>query len=207
MKEVIESGKLKRFFDWRLSRAFAHPFREHLLAVFNERIASSREIGLEVGLEVPDFYKHVTVLEELGCIEEVQIERAARRLSRGKRERFFRAKATVELDDRGWQILPPSLRSDLRASLVQSVLDDLVRAMNGGTLGARGRADHMSWTPGRYDALGWGEACQIMHETFHRLIAIQRKSAERLADSGERGMPATIALLGFETPAAERLSS
>ncbi len=128
MARFLASGRSKRFFDPRLRKALAHPFREHLLAVFNERIASPTEVGLEAGLEVPDFYKHITVLEELGYIEEIDIEKAGRKRHRGKRERFLRATTTVGLDDRGWDQLPPSVKSDWLAMHMQAIWDDAVAA-------------------------------------------------------------------------------
>lgn len=69
MQEVTESGELKTFFDRRLIKALCHPVREHILAVLNERIASAREIGEELGAEVSSFYHHIEELEKFGCIE------------------------------------------------------------------------------------------------------------------------------------------
>lgn len=71
VKDVIAGGKLKTFIDRRLIKALAHPLREHCLAVFNERVASTSDIGREIDLDVPAFYHHVEVLEELGCVERV----------------------------------------------------------------------------------------------------------------------------------------
>jgi len=45
------------------------------------------------------------------------------------------------------------------------------------------------------------EAMKLMDETLGRAMAIQRRSAMRLEKSGEKGIPVTIAMLGFETPA------
>jgi DNA-binding MarR family transcriptional regulator len=75
IKDVIAEGRLKRFIDRRLIKALAHPLREHLLAVFNERITSSSEIGRELDLGVPDIYHHVDELEKLGCIERIESRR------------------------------------------------------------------------------------------------------------------------------------
>ena len=77
--------------------AFGHPVREHILAVLNERQASPTEIGDELELDVSAFYKHVQVLERLGCIECVDTRRV-----RGVHERIFRATATLSFDDEAW---------------------------------------------------------------------------------------------------------
>lgn len=52
MRELSEGKDLKTFMDRRLIRALGHPVREHILAVLNERIASSKEIGDEIGADV-----------------------------------------------------------------------------------------------------------------------------------------------------------
>lgn len=202
MARFLESGRSKRFFDPRLRKALAHPFREHLLAVFNERIASPTEVGLEAGLEVPDFYKHITVLEELGCIEEIKIERATSKPHRGKRERFFRARATLGLDDRGWSRFPSSLKSDWMAMHFQAIWDDAIAAWRGGTF-AVGRGPHVTWLPGVFDSRGWAEAMTLLDEALSSLMAIREQSAKRLAVTGEPGIPATIAMMGFKTSHAK----
>lgn len=192
-KDVIAHSRLKRFIDRRLIRALSHPLREHVLASLSERIASPSEIGREIDLEVPAFYHHVEVLEELGCIERVES-----RQRRGATEHFFRAKATLVLDDHAWERLPASVRADLAVSYCQSILDDLVRAVRHGAF-SRGDASHVSWLPGVFDKLGWDEGMALMNETLRRLMEIQRRSVERIAVTGEPGTPATIALLGFGT--------
>jgi len=53
----IRKDRLKKFIDSRLITALGHPVREHLLAVFGERIASTSEIGDEIELDVSAFYK------------------------------------------------------------------------------------------------------------------------------------------------------
>lgn len=57
----------------------------------------------------------------------------------------------------------------------------------------------MSWIPGLFDVRGWREVLALIDETLARLMAIQRESAKRMAQTGEPGFPVTVALLGFET--------
>ena len=79
IKEV-RKDRLKGFMDRRLIEAMGHPVREHILAVLNERPASPTEIGDELELDVSAFYKHVQVLERLGCIECVGTRRVRLRM-------------------------------------------------------------------------------------------------------------------------------
>jgi DNA-binding MarR family transcriptional regulator len=194
IKDAIAEKRLKRFIDGRLIRALSHPMREHLLAVFNERIASTSEIGRELDLGVPDIYHHVEELERLGCIERVES-----RQRRGAREHFFTAKATMLFDDRAWLKVPASVRSEITANWVRSILDDVLGSLRAGVFG-REDGTHVSWLPAVFDKLGWEEVMALMSETLAGMMAIQRRSGERLLMTGEPGTPATIGLLGFETP-------
>lgn len=194
MKELSEWNELKTFFDRRLIKALGHPVREHILAVLNERIASAREIGEEIGADVSSFYHHIEELEKLECIERVETRRR-----RGAREHFFKAKRIVLFDDEAWQRFPTTLRADLTASYVQSIFDEAATAMDVGTFDRKGD-EHVSWTPARLDVRGWEEATDLMDETLRRVTTILEESATRLAEAGEEGLSATVGILAFETP-------
>lgn len=190
-KDVIAEGRLKRFMDRRLISALSHPLREHILAVVNERAASATEIGREIGLKVPAFYHHFEVLEKLRFIEQVET-----RQRRGAKEHFFRAKAAILFNGRAWDVIPASLRTDMTTSQIQSILDDVVAALRKGAFAAS-TATHVTWLPAVFDGLGWREVMALMDETLTRIMEIQTRSRERIAVTGEAGVPATIALMGF----------
>jgi len=190
--KMVRKDRLKKFFDRRLIEALRHPVREHILAVTNERISSTVEIGDEIELDVTAFHKQVKFLEEIGCIEWV-----GSRPVRGATEHFYRAKSTAFFDVHAWESLPTSLKADLEVASVQSILDDVIAAVKGGTFQARPDS-HLSWTPAVLDQQGWREAMQLLTATLKRLLEIQSRSAERMLKSGDRGIPATIGILGFE---------
>ncbi len=194
VKDVIAGGGLKTFIDRRLIKAISHPLREHCLAVFNERVASTSDIAREIDLDVPAFYHHVELLEELGCIELVESRRR-----RGAKERFFRAKAALLINDGDWRKIPATIRSDLNISQIQSLLDDIVGALRSGVFTASA-GTHVTWMPGVFDKLGWQECMALMNETLIKMMGIQKRSRERIALTGEPGIPATLGLLGFQTP-------
>jgi DNA-binding MarR family transcriptional regulator len=199
MQELREWDQLKTFFDRRLIEALHHPVREHILAVLNERIASASEIAGEIGAEVSSFYHHVEELEKLGCIE-----RVTTRQRRGAREHFFRAKRTVFFDDEAWRRVPATVRMDLAASSIQTIIDDATAALQSGALTRRGD-EHVSWARGDFDEAGWKEATELMARTLERLTAIQKESSDRLTTSGEGCVSGTVGLLAFETrPPSQR---
>jgi len=80
---------------------------------------------------------------------------------------------------------------------MQLLMDDVVTAMKAGTFTARDDV-HLSWTPGFVDEQGWTEMVDLVNGTLEQAIEIQGKSANRLAKAGEKGIPATIALMHFE---------
>lgn len=194
MREVREWSQLKTFFDRRLIEALGHPVREHILAVLNERIASASEIAKELGADVSSFYHHVEELEKLGCIERVLTKQR-----RGAREHFFRARTSLFFDDSAWERLPSTVKSDQTVSSLQLLFDDVVAAVKEETLNARDDR-HVSWTPGFFDEQGWKEAVDLVNATMEDLCSIREAAALRLTESGEQGMPATLAMLAFETP-------
>jgi len=194
----VRKDRLKKFVDERLITALKHPIRAHILAVLNERVASTKEIGDEIELDVSVFYKHVQLLQKLGCIECVET-----RTVRGAKEHFFRATATLFFDDRNWQRLPATVKHDIAADLAHSIYEDALRALSAAKLGA-GEPEHLSWTPGVLDARGRRESIKLLDQTLKGLTEIQRASNCRLAKSGETGIPMTTAILGFE---ADRPSS
>lgn len=200
MQELSECDELKTFFDRRLIKALGHPVREHILAVLNERIASASEIGEELGADVSSFYHHIEELEKLECIEKV-----ATRQRRGAKEHFFRAKRTLVFDETRWQTLPASIKADVAVSSLQYLFDDVVNALEEGTLDARDER-HVSWVPAEFDPQGWVEARDLMDRTLEQLAEIQEGAALRLAQGRGPGLPATMAILAFETTGGERSS-
>jgi hypothetical protein len=94
------------------------------------------------------------------------------------------------------------LKGDQTVSNVQYLFDDVVAALEEETFNARDNP-HVSWMPGFLDTQGWDEATALMNQTLEHLIAIREAAASRLADAGERGIPATMGILAFETPGSE----
>jgi hypothetical protein len=198
MKQIIESGRLKRYIDPRFIEALNHPLRAHVIAICNERIASGTQIGEEIGADVSLFYKHIQKLEALGCIERVDT-----RQRRGWKEHFFRATSTLFFDSPGWGITPRSLKDDISLNNLQSTFDEAAGAARAGVLNTRDD-EHTSWTPGRFDQQAWSEAADVLDDALAQIRAILQKGAERLAERDEVGTPATVAMFGFKTDASDR---
>ncbi len=193
MGELVEGGHFRRLLDPLLIKALRHPVREHILAVLNERIASATEIGEELGADVSAFYHHVEELERLGCIEKVETKRR-----RGASEHFYRAKRALIFDDAAWARLPATLKADMTTSFLQDIFGDAVAALEASTFDAR-EDRHLSWTTARFSAAGWRRVASLMNGTLERLIELRDESARELAESGEQGIPAAVAIMAFES--------
>ncbi|HEX7245374.1 MAG TPA: winged helix-turn-helix domain-containing protein [Solirubrobacterales bacterium] len=192
IKEV-RKDRLKSFFDRRMIFALRHEVREHILAVLNERVASTVEIGDEIELDVTAFYKQVQILEELGLIEEV-----CTRPARGGTEHFFQATPAAYFSDEDWKDLPASVKADIDFAFIRGFVTEALEAIEHGTFHARDDK-HTTWMPFVLDLRGWKEVVRLLRSTLRKLMAIQKRSALRLLMSGEPGIPVTVGIFGFET--------
>lgn len=182
---------LRKIFDPTLAKALSHPFRSHILCVTNERTCSPSEIAREVGIEVTSLDYHVKTLMNKHFIELVGTEPR-----RGVSEHFYRATKRCLLDDREWARVPASIRSDMSADLLGLIVDEAVEAVKAGSFDTRNT--HMSRTALRVDEQGWNELMQVKEESLKKVLAIQKANARRLEKAGKAGIPAIVAMAGFE---------
>jgi len=184
--------------EQRLFKALAHPLRFQALAILNERVASPNELAKELGEGLSQVSYHVKVLLESDCIELVKTEPR-----RGAVEHYYRATSRAFLSDDEWARIPASVRPGLSASLMQTIMDDAVSALKAGTFDAR-PDHHLSWTPMIVDEKGWVDLAAALTSAMERCLEIQAESAGRLAEAGEEGLSATVAMMGFEASASKK---
>ena len=194
MRELSESGELKTFLDPRLIKALGHPVREHILAVLNERVASGKEIGDEIGADVSAFYHHLKELEKLGCIKRVDT-----RQRRGCWEHRFKATRTVFFDAAAWEKLPASVRADLTACFVQGMFDAVVAALAEETYG--NKDDDVTCSSSlNLDEIGWNEFRGLLEHTVRTVMKIQSGSSDRISEGAAAVKLVTLGMLAFESP-------
>jgi DNA-binding transcriptional ArsR family regulator len=187
--------------DQRLIKALAHPLREQLLAMLNERVASPNELAKELGEGLSQVSYHIKVLRDYDCIELVKTEPR-----RGAVEHFYRGIKRVYFHNQDWELLPKEVQSGISANVLQSIVDDAVEALNVGTFDAR-EDRHLSWTPLVVDEEGWRDLYLLLNETLERILDIQADSSGRLAEAGAEGIPVVTSLMGFEAPTPEQRSA
>lgn len=185
--------------------ALAHPVRVQILVIANKQaIGPSRYVQTVLGIdkaEEPEDYKralshvsyHFRALEKAGCLEIVeQIPR------RGSVEHIYGAVQRAVLDEEDWKKIPPAERHRV-LTVAWQWLGALVEAA---------RISHtldrddtvVAWTAAELDEQGFAEMQAALMANYAELEKIREDSEARLEESGRTPIPATFALLGFESP-------
>lgn len=187
-------GKLKKVIDPALAKAFTHPLRGHVLVTLCEKgVASPKEIADEIGLEVSEVSYHFRELKRRKLIRLVRTEKR-----RGFSEHFYEPVVpALHFDDEEWMSIPRALRSTFSADMLRHIIDDLVAALEGGTLDARNR--HLSRTPMTVDEQGWDEATRVVDDALGRILAIQKACAERQRTSPGGQIRMCVVMTSFES--------
>jgi DNA-binding transcriptional ArsR family regulator len=189
-----ETGREKATTPLKLFKALAHPIRLHILGVLDYREVSPAEIARERNEPIPNVSYHFRVLKELGCIE-VSRETPAR----GSTEHFYRRTKAVVFDDEHWLQLPEEARRIIASTTVKDLFGRMTEAVKAGTFTSR-EGTHITWKSKLLDAQGWTESMEILANAYDELEQVEERAEERLAESGEQGLMATVALTGFESP-------
>ncbi len=175
---------------------FANEFRGEVLRLKGpvEPDLSAKELNQSLGRYVR---RHFRRLEELRCIELVEIKTGGSR--RGAKERFYRAVQRTLFDTSVWMEVPDSKKGDVTATTFTTYLDQIAEAMQGGTMDARDDR-HFTWTAMHYDEQGWAEMIAAIEALFGRSLELRIEAALRMAKTGERPIPVTVGLACFESP-------
>jgi len=192
----LEEKKLRRVIDPTLAKAFTHPLRGHVWVTVCERgVVSPSEVATELDIDVSDVSYHFRMLHRNKLINLRHTEPR-----RGTDEHFYEpAEPTLCFDDFSWMEIPVEIRSALSADMLRRIVEDLVGALQSGSLDARNR--HLSRTWLTVDERGWKELMRTLKRTLERFQAIQARSADRCRNSSETPIPVEILLAGFETSA------
>lgn len=181
-----------------------HPLRVRILEVLNEGPRSPSQF-VEEGLIPKEHFSnyqqalslasyHFRELEKEGCLE--VIESIPRR---GAVEHVYRGLARVFFDAAEFEAMPQETRRQLSRISLQGMIARADRAVHEGTFDAR--ADrHLTWMPMQLDERGWEEVIATLATTLGELTQIRHDARDRIAASGEEVVPATVAMLGFESP-------
>lgn len=180
--------------DPRLAKALANSLRVEILAVLSHRDISPVQFTREYGGRLSKVSYHFKVLEGYGCIE--LAEKVPRR---GAVEHIYRNSKRPLLGDSDWTQLPKSVQAGITGATLHDFLGRATRALEEGTFNARDDR-HLSWSPLLVDEEGWGELMAVLKSALTQITEVEERSNERLSASGEKAVPVTVALVGFESP-------
>jgi DNA-binding transcriptional ArsR family regulator len=194
--------KLKQIIDPILARALTHPLRGHILLLIGEQgVASPKEIGLALDIDVPEVSYHVRNLKARGLIRLVRTEQR-----RGVKEHFYElTEPIVFFDDREWELLPRQIQSRFTASLMRVAMIDAVDALKAGTFNTHDC--HHSRLTMPVDAQGRREAAEVLNGALERLREIQEDCAKRMTLPSEEATPFAVYMSAFETAAGAQRGS
>jgi hypothetical protein len=198
-----KSGEKKR--NETICTVLKHPLRVRILEVLNEGPRSPSQF-VEEGLIPKEHFTtyqqalslasyHFRELEKEGCLEVVEsIPR------RGAVEHVYRGMSPkVFFSDAEFEAMPLAARRKLSRISLQGLIARADRAISTKTFDSRPDR-HLTWVPMQLDERGWEEVIDTLAQTFGELTQIRHDAKDRLAASGEEVVPATVAMLGFESP-------
>lgn len=180
----------------QLIKAIGHPLRSEVLTILTERTASPIEMAKELDDSVGNVSYHVGRLVKLDCAELV-----GEKPVRGVVEHFYRAISRPLVDLEEWEQLPPAVAKHFVGQAMQKTLDDFTQAGVAGLLAPQEDL-HLSRTPLLVDAEGRREALELHARTLDETLEIQARSARRMAQTSETGIPLSSSQGCFELPAS-----
>lgn len=183
--------------DRRLIRIASDPVRLQALTFLNERSAGASEVAAELEVSLSTAGRHLDAMRDAGLIEVV-----GEVLSKGVVEPRYRALVRTLWSDEEWAAFNEEEQKRLTGWILDMIEADSREALAQGTFTARAGA-HASRTTPVVDEQGWQELCRIFSDALNAVFAVEAASAERLAESGERGFRALTALLCCEMPPFE----
>lgn len=181
----------------RLLRAGWHPIQIRSLTILTERVASPKEIAIELGLtkaKAGYVSHHCKELLKVGLIELVKTEPR-----RGANEHFYRAVQALVITDEQAKKMSFEERLMFTCWIICRISHDFVRAVETGVIDER-IDRHLTRYPLKVDEQAYREIVEEQNRTFYRIEEITAAAEERLAESGDEPMEVSAILGCFPMP-------
>lgn len=184
------------------SAALRHPLRVRILEVVNEQDMSPnqfmlRQLAPDVEISAKTLSSisyHFRELAKMGCIE---VARTHAR--RGATEHVYTGKARAYFTDEEWAELTQRERCLISRTMYQGLAARAEGAMMAHTFDSR-TDRHLTWIAMKVDERGWTELMSTLAGALGDVMQIRHDARDRLAASGEKVVPVTVGMLGFESP-------
>lgn len=182
----------------RVAKLMADELRMKIVLELNMREMSPKEFFDEFGGgSISRVSRAFDLLAEYGWLEQTRTETGGKR--RGAVEHFYRATQAAVFYNEIWAPLPSSMKEMISGGIFEEFSERVRQAMEAGTIDARDDR-HFSWMPLLLDEQGWGNVLERVDAIFHWLFEEQEGANLRMAESGEKPIPMTVALAAFESP-------
>jgi len=166
------------------------PTKWNVFMAVSQGAATAPEISRELKLPVPEVKHHLEELEGQGLIE----------AAGGREPNGRRFQSTMRLRDTDeWKGLSQEERERQSAEIGNLIKVEVERAIAAKTYDSRFDRQ-LSRLSFRVDEQGWREVGEIHDAALHALLRVQIESAERLRQSGEKGINARSVQTSFELP-------
>ncbi len=182
----------------RVAKLMADELRIKIVAELNMREMSPKGFHEEFGGgSISRVSRAFDLLAEFGWLFQTRTETGGKR--RGAVEHFYRATQAAVFYNEIWSPLPQSMKEMISGGIFEELSERVRKAMEAGTIDARDDR-HFSWMPLLLDEQGWGNVLKRIDAIFHWLFEEQEEANLRMAESGEKPIPMTVALAAFESP-------
>jgi DNA-binding transcriptional ArsR family regulator len=180
--------------DHRIVKALAHPLRQNILTILNERVASPSEISDELDERLGNVSYHVRTLLDLGCIELVSTTPR-----RGAVEHHYRAVMKPFFSKDDWAQMPASTRRSAHDTTLKAIVKDVVATAEAN--GFDTPEDVVTRITGDLDAKGRADLAKLLAATREKADKIFADSTKRLVGK-DGGAASQVALIGFASASA-----
>jgi hypothetical protein len=198
----VEAGTIRKT---TASAALRHPMAIQILVVANDRPVSPSRFVEEFMKPRPATLEeekralshvayHFRALQKAGCLEIVE-----NIPKRGAVEHVYSGTARAYFSDEEWAELPQAERCKLSTTMLQGLIARAENAMLAHTFDAR-HDRWLAWTVAKLDERGWSEMTTTLAANYAELERIREESEARLEEVEGDPIPATFAMLGFQSP-------
>jgi hypothetical protein len=166
-------------------KAMSNPLRARIFQHFIEHgVKAPVEVHHELRIELHKASYHCRKLQEFGFLELVRTEAV-----RGSVKHYLRATERQYIDAPEWEDLDPLAKESHLALSFQSIVSDVQKAVSDQTIGRDGDFWVTRIPVRSLDDEGFAELLAAHRALFDETYEIERRSAERLAESGGTATP------------------
>jgi DNA-binding transcriptional ArsR family regulator len=179
--------------DPRLVKALAHPIRIKILGILEHRVASPKELAIEIGLPLENVSYHVRALKDFGFI---RLER--KRQVRGAIEHHYRAVARPRITADAWEQLPDVVKRAMTSANLGQLSELVNRAAEQDAFSRP--ESHLDRLPATLDAEAFAQASELITKTIESIQKLEQEAQARIRKGKSDPVPAIAVLMLFDRP-------